>query len=154
MKPSREYRLTITGLPAVTLIALLSLYLIWRLLTTNDAVTPEVAQGIHDVLAAEYARSLLPSLQEGVAARDETRLKAEVDRLETYTKKITFSSLKSRSVGNQVIVRADILVDGKAPPTGKSVRYFRFSHSILLGYVYQQESFAVEYWLPFLAGSD
>ncbi len=41
------------------------------------------------------------------------------------------------------------LLPESPPPAGKSVRYFQFSHSYLLGYVYKQEAFALDYYLPF-----
>ena len=143
-------KITITGKPAIAIIILVAVFFLWRILVTNDTVAPELEERVRQQLAAEYARFLLPSLQEGVAARDEARLEADVERLKAYTKKITFTSLKSRGGGNNLYVRAEILVDGKSPPTGKSLRYLHFHESLLLGYVYQQEAWALEYYFPFM----
>lgn len=145
-----EPKIVIKGIPALIIIVLVAAFFLWRILVTNDTVAPEIEELVRQQLAAEYARSLLPDLQAGVATKDEARLEADVERLKAYTKKITFTSLKSRGGGNNLYVRAKILVDGKAPPVGKSVRYFQFSHSMLLGYVYQQETWVLDYYLPFM----
>jgi len=143
-------KLVITGIPALIIIVLVVAFFLWRILVTNDTVAPEIEELVRQQLATEYAWSLLPDLQEGVETKDEERLEADVERLKAYTKKITFTSLKSRGGGSNLYVRTEILVDGKAPPVGKSERYFQFSHSLLLGYVYQQEAWTLDYYLPFM----
>ena len=145
-----EPTIVIKGIPALIIIGLIAAFFLWRILVTNDTVAPELEELVRQQLATEYMRHLLPSIKEGVATEDEARLEADVERLKSYKEDITFTSLKSRGGGNNLYVRAEILVDGKAPPVGKSVRYFQFSHSMLLGYVYQQEAWALDYYLPFM----
>ena len=143
--------ITIKGKPAIAIILLIVIFLLWRVLVTHDTVDPEVEELLRRELSSEYTRYLLPSLKEGVATRDETQLKKDVSRLNSYTKGITFPSLQSRGGGDNFYVRVEILVDGKTPPTGKSLRYFRLSRSLLLGYVFQEEAWALEYYLPFMS---
>ncbi len=145
-------KIVVKGVPALIIIVLVAAFFAYRILVTNDTVAPELEDRVREVLAAEYARVLLPDLQKSVAAGDKKRVEEEVERLQSYTKKITFTSLKSRGGGSNLYVRAEILVDGKVPPSGKSLRYFHFHKSLLLGYVYQQEAFALEYYLPFFSG--
>ena len=144
-----NYTITITGKSAVVVLALIVVFISWRLLATYDTVAPEIEKELRIVLGAEYARTLLPSMQEAVAAMDEATLEKKAEELHTYREKITFASLRRRGGGSNVYVRAVVLVDGKPPPAGKSVRYFQFSHSYLLGYIYKQEAFALNYYLPF-----
>jgi len=142
--------LVVKGKPALVIIVLTALFFGWRLLVTNDTVAPELEEEVRGILAMEYARSLLGDLKAGVAAKDEERLIKDVERLKTYTRKITFTSLKSRGGGANLYVRAEILVDGKAPPAGKAVRYFHFHNFPGAGYVYQEEAWALDYYLPFM----
>jgi hypothetical protein len=148
-KHKRGSGLVVTGKPAVAILAMIGIFILWRLLATYDTVAPEIEEKLRFTLSAEYARSLLPRIQEEVASKDEEGLRKSTEELHAYTKKISFASLRRRGGGDNVYVRAEILVDGKSPPVGKSVRYFQFSHSYLLGYVYTQEAFALEYYLPF-----
>lgn len=143
-------KITIKGKPAVAILILVAVFFLWRILVTNDTVAPELEERVRQELAAEYSRFLLPSIEEGVATKDSARLEADVARLKAYTKKITFTSLKSRGGGNNLYVRANILVDGDPPPVGNPVRYFHFSHSMLLGYIYQREAWALDYYFPFM----
>ena len=143
-------KIVIKGIPALIIIVLVVAFFLWRVLITNDVVDSELEELVRQQLAIEYTRSMLPDLQKSVDAGDEDKVQEEMERLEAYTKKITFTSLKSKGGGDNLYVRAEILVDGKAPPVGKSLRYFHFHKSMLVGYVYQEEAWALEYYLPFL----
>ena len=54
--------------------------------------------------------------------------------------KVEIKSIQARGTGNNVICRVEVLVDGKPPPDGKSVRYFRMSYSNLIGWTYRYET--------------
>ena len=143
-------KIVIKGVPALIILVLVASFFAYRILVTNNAVAPELEERVREVLAAEYTRLLLPDLQKSVDAGDKEQVEKEVERLKSYTKRITFTSLKSRGGGDNLYVRAEILVDGKAPPSGKSIRYFHFYKSLVAGYMYQQDAAAFEYYLPFL----
>ena len=150
MRPKREGQLIITGKPAVAIVAVIAAMLLWRLVVTHDTVAPELEQELRNVLAAEYAGTVLPDLEAAVEQRDHAKTDESVKRIKSVMENITFPSLKLRGGGRNTYVRAEILVDGQPPPKGKSIRYFRFSHSSFVGYVYNEEATVVDYYLPFM----
>ncbi|NCC51406.1 MAG: hypothetical protein EOM20_09345 [Spartobacteria bacterium] len=150
MKDDEGITFTIEGKPALIIIVLLLAFFVWRLLATSETVDPAVEKCIRNVLSAEYARSLLPAIRQSVDNQDDEAIQEQVERLTTYGKRITFRSLCSRDGGTRLIVRAEILVDGKPPPLGKPVRYFQINHFPLLGYTYDMEATVLDYYLPFM----
>lgn len=145
---SREIR--ITGKPALVILTLLALVFAWKLAVTREGVPPEVERRIRGVLEAEYASTLLPEVRRGMDSGDRAQTKAAARRLLDMRESISFVSLKSRGGGRNYIVRAQIEVKGGPPPKGGRVRYFRFSHSAITGYVYNEEVWAPDYWIPFM----
>ncbi len=144
------HEIIITGKPAAAILFGVLVFFAWRLAVTHDTVAPEVEEELRHVLAAEYAAVFLPDIEASLEQGDHARLREGAERLKTVMNTITFPSLKSRGGGNHFYVRAEILVDGGPPPKGKSLRYFQFSHSRLLGYVYVSEALAMEYYVPFM----
>ncbi|NIA12771.1 MAG: hypothetical protein GWP08_01730 [Nitrospiraceae bacterium] len=151
MRRGRDgYAIKLAGKPAIAILIVIAAILTWRLVVTHDTVPDEVQDRLREVLGAEYAGVVLPDIEAGVAQRDSAKVNEGAKRLKSVMENITFPSLKSRGGGDHYYVRAEILVNDRPPPKGKSVRYFQFSHSMLLGYVYSQEALAVEYYLPFM----
>ena len=87
-----EPKIVIKGIPALIIIALVMTFFLWRILVTNDTVAPELEELVRQQLAAEYMRHLLPSIEEGVATKDNARLEADVERLKSYKEDITFTT--------------------------------------------------------------
>ena len=149
-RDSEGLQIKITGKPAIAILMAVAVLFTWRLAVTHDTVAPEVEERLRQVLAAEYASLVLPGIQESVAQGDNAKMAQGFKRLKSVMENITFPSLKSRGGRNHFYVRAQILVDGAPPPKGASIRYFQFHHSTLLGYVYQQEALALDYYVPFM----
>ena len=64
--------------------------------------------------------------------------------------KVEFLSLKARGASKDIIVRAEISVNGKPPENGKAVRYFRMEYSMLTGKWYvRRETTAFSYQSKF-----
>ena len=61
--------------------------------------------------------------------------------------RIELPSIQARGRGDDVVVRVEIRVDGKEPPEGESVRYYRMSHSALTGWRVRRETTALSYYL-------
>ncbi len=149
-KDAKNIEFTITGKPALILLGTIILLFLWRVAITHDSVAPEVEERLREVLAAEYASAILPDIQRKIAQHKEKQLSQDVQRLLSTMKNISFPSLKSRGGGDHLYIRAEIRVNGGSPKKGKTIRYFHFHHSMVTGYVYVDEAFAIEYYLPFL----
>ena len=50
----------------------------------------------------------------------------------------------------EYVIRADVAVDGKAPPGKNNPRYYKMKYSAIIGWTYDRESDAVSYWLNLL----
>lgn len=148
MKDERARSFTLTGKPALIVLLALAAIFVWRLSVTHPTVPLEVQERLRQELAAEEMRGLLPELQAHAAASNEAGMAEISRRISMAKQRISFASLKSRGSGDNYYVRAEILLDGQPPPSGKNVRYFQFHQSRLLGYTYQREAFAWEYYLP------
>lgn len=151
MKQHRAaFKINLTGTPALVVAAALLFLLAWRLLVTDTSVDPALEERIRDLLAAEYSRLLLPELKTVVEQNDAACVEMQTNKLKTYQDAIAFTTLKSRGSKSNVVVRAEITVDNQPPPAGKKVRYFQFHKYPFSDYIYDQETFALDYYFPFL----
>lgn len=53
-------------------------------------------------------------------------------------------------LGTEAVVRVEVLIDGQPPPDGRTTRYYRLDHSLLLGWTFRQEVPRLSYWLELL----
>lgn len=65
--------------------------------------------------------------------------KAYADRI-VRASRVEIKSIQARGMGDNIICRVEVLVDGKPPPDGKSVRYIRMKYSNLTGWTYKNET--------------
>ncbi len=63
--------------------------------------------------------------------------------------KVKFLSLKARGASKDIIVRAEISVNGKPPEIGKVVRYFRMEHTMISGWYVHRETTAFAFYTKF-----
>jgi len=61
--------------------------------------------------------------------------------------RVTFRSIKAHGALDDIVVRADIRVDGGPPPVGDRVRYFRMHYSTITGWIMDYETTVVAYYL-------
>jgi hypothetical protein len=100
-------------------------------------------------LVAEYSRMILPDLQAMVLkpSGKEKQIEEMVKQISLDSVRIV--SIKARGKGDDVSVRVEITVDGKDPPDDRRIRYFRMSHSTLIGWQYEYEIGKWRYNLTF-----
>ncbi len=105
-----------------------------------------------DEAALEKIRPFIQGeiITSALGGRDPSDLnKAELKKVGTAamaSNKVEFNNVTARGFGSDRILRVEITVDGKPPPDGRSVRYYRMEYSYLLGWVYHQEVTAFAYW--------
>src|SRR5690606_9983851 len=92
-------------------------------------------------LKGEYARAQL----RGITAVN-TLTPEGVDSL-LASQKVSFASIKARGKPDDMVVRAEVLVDGKPPTTGESDRYYRMPYSSIAGWRMKRETCAFAYCL-------
>ena len=142
-------KIKLTGWKAIVAILAVLAFLAYRYNAMHTTVATEAADELRFWLAAEYMAAGLPALEQAVESGD--AVAAEIQAQEILAReRIEFPDLSARGSPEDVVVRAEILVDGRAPPVGKPVRYFRMEHSMLTGWRMQREVHAISYYLRFI----
>jgi len=144
-----EIKIKLTGWKAIVAILAVLAFLAYRYNAMHTTVATEAADELRFWLAAEYMAAGLPALEQAVESGD--AVAAEIQAQEILAReRIEFPDLSARGSPEDVVVRAEILVDGRAPPVGKPVRYFRMEHSMVTGWRMQREVHAISYYLRFI----
>ncbi|PIS47022.1 MAG: hypothetical protein COT17_05565 [Elusimicrobia bacterium CG08_land_8_20_14_0_20_51_18] len=133
------------GWKAIIVILAILGFSVFKYQTSRRTLEPKVRQIIRLEMAAEYLQLAKAELEiplpEGQEAKSSEMLK-NIERIE-------FKSLSARGKDDDIVARAEILVDGKVPAGKKPVRYFRMEYSVLTGWRYLNETSAMVYYLKF-----
>ncbi len=112
----------------------------WRSFSAHTDLDTGAAQELSRMLQAEYARTELSR----IGGVEDLTPEAVADLLATQN--VTFTSLTARGTSDDMIVRAEVAVDGREPQDGAAVRYYRMSHSVLTGWRVSRETSAWAYY--------
>ncbi len=141
-----ERTIRLTGWKALVALAVLAGFLGYRSYAMRATLATEAADELRLWLGAEYQAAGLPALERALAAGD--RAAAERSATEILARdRIAFVDLRARGTPDDVVVRAEIAVDGRPPPVGAAVRYFRMQYSAVTGWRLARETTAVSYYL-------
>ena len=92
-------------------------------------VNEQGRDAIRTHLRSTYASVGLKAAEDGRAGRISSDVMARI-MTAAGAEKIEFPSIQARGKGQTVFVRAEIEVNGAAPPDGQRVRYLRMKHAI------------------------
>lgn len=129
-----EMKIKLTGWKAVALILIVLAVLGWRFTASRKTLGTEAAGVVRHWLIAEYARKNLAGWTEEEKNFDNVEKSGEKAQALLAATRVKILSIKARGSGEDVVVKVKVEVDGKTPPDGESVRYFRMSHSPLIGW--------------------
>lgn len=136
----------LTGWKALVGVVVLVGFVGYRYAAMRATLATDAADELRLWLAGEYQAAGLPELERALAAGD--RAAAERSAAEIIARdRISFRDLRARGEPNDVVVRAEIAVDGRPPPVGGAVRYFRMQYSTLTGWRLARETTALSYHL-------
>ena len=144
-----EKTITIKGPWAIIVLLLLGTYMVFEYYDRNRTLETGAIDEIKTWLVAEYSILLLPELQAMVQKPSGKEQQIGEIAAQIARENISIRNLKARGSGDDVAVRFEITVNGKAPPDGKRIRYFRMSHSPLTGWQYEYEIDKWRYYLSF-----
>ena len=147
MSDEGRYTIRITGKPALVVLLLVLGLWTWRIHVVRTTVAEGVQDSLRSALKAEYARHYFGDLDPDSVAEQAPDFTRRLDEFTKAAGAITFKSITARGTGEEIVVRAEILVDGGPPPDGKAVRYFLYSYSPVFGWCYQSETSAWYYRL-------
>ena len=144
-----EKTITLKGHWAVIALLGIGAFTAFQYSHSEMTLQSDAVEVIKTWLVAEYTRNALPQLQELVdnPSGKEKQIEALVNRISRDNLHIV--SIESRGNGEDVAVKVEIEIDGKNPPDGKRTRYFRMSHSTLIGWQYQHEIGKWGYYLTY-----
>jgi len=143
-----DIKIRVTGWKAIAVLVIVAAFVGFRYNAMRSTVATEAADELRFWLAAEYMSMGLPALEQAIESGDAAA--AELQAREIVARdRIEFPSLTARGAPDDVVVRAEILVDGDTPPDGQSVRYFLMEHSTVTGWRMRREVTAVSYYLRF-----
>ncbi len=144
-----EKTITFKGPWAFIVLLLLGAFTVFQYSDRNRTLESEAVDVIKMWLVAEYSRMMLPELQAMVQNPSGKEKQIEEMVKQISLDSVRIASIKARGKGDDVAVRVEITVDGKDPPDGKRIRYFRMSHSTLIGWQYDYEIGKWRYNLTF-----
>jgi uncharacterized protein HemX len=141
-------QIKVTGWKAIAVVVVVVAIVAFRFVSQNRTLQTEAVEQIKTELAAEYARQLLPQLQQAAQAQspaDEAQTEQLVRQLSTDNIEIT--SITARGSGDDIVARVDIVVDGGLPSDGKSTRYYKMEYSTVTGWRFRYEVGKWSYYL-------
>ncbi|NIM51607.1 MAG: hypothetical protein GTN62_12330 [Gemmatimonadales bacterium] len=139
-----EIKIRLTGWKAILVLVVAVAFVGYRYVAMRTTLATEAAAELRLWLAAGYISQGLPALQEAVERGDQEAAAAQAQNI-VAQERIEFTSIGARGGRDDVVVRVEILVDGKPPPDGRQVRYFRMRHSLVTGWMMRYETSALAY---------
>jgi anti-sigma-K factor RskA len=141
-----EIKIRVTGWKAIVVLLLAAAFVGYRYRAVQTTLETGAADELRFWLAAEYMAQGLPALEDAVergdaaAAEEQAREIVARDRIE-------FTDMSARGAPDDLAVRVRIRVDGRPPPDGREVRYFRMQHSTVTGWRMRRETTKLGYYL-------
>ncbi|MBW1743447.1 MAG: hypothetical protein JRJ47_08470 [Deltaproteobacteria bacterium] len=143
-------QINVKGWKAIPVILVVLAIVGYKYYAMKSTLDTNATQVINFWLLAEYAGKALndpkltnfgamPSAEADLAAEELLKLQ-----------KIDIKSIGARGKGDNIVVRVEIEVDGKAPPDGKSIRYFHMRHSTITGWSMKRDASWPSYYLKLL----
>jgi len=132
------------GWKAIAVLAVIAAIVGGKFLLEHRTLGTEAAEALKLELQGEYLSGATAGLD--LDAMSDSEMQAKGEELLGLAR-LDLPSIKARGSGDDVVVRVEIRVDGKEPPDGRSVRYYRMSHSSITGWRVRSETTALSYYL-------
>ena len=141
-----EVKIRVTGWKAVMVLIVVAAFVGYRYYAVQTTLETGGADELRFWLAAEYMAQGLPALEDAIERGDAAA--AEAQALEIVAReRIEFTEMSARGAPDDLAVRVRIRVDGRPPPDGQEVRYFRMRHSTVTGWRMRRELTKLGYYL-------
>jgi len=144
-----EMKITLTGPWAIVALVTIAGLIFFQTNVQNKTLDSEAIEVLKTWLIAEYTHNVLPQLEEMIQnpSGKEKQIRQIVSQITRGNVQIV--SIESRGSGDNIAVKAEIKVNGNDPPFGKRIRYFRMTHSVVTGWLYEHEIGKWGYYLTF-----
>lgn len=140
-------QINVKGWKAIPVILVVLAIVGYKYYAMRSTLDTEATQVVKFWLLSEYAGKVLdnPKFQnlDAMSSAEADLAAEELLRLN----RIDIKSIGARGKGDNIVVRVEIEVDGKAPPDGKSIRYFHMRHSTITGWTMKWDASWPSYYL-------
>ena len=140
-------QINLKGWKAIPLILVVLAIVGYKYYAMRATLDTQATEELKFWLLAEYSRKALddPKWKNLDAMSRSEADRASKDLLGLA--KIDIKSIGARGKDDDIVVRVEIEVDGKAPPDGKSIRYFHMKHSTITGWKMKRDAHWISYYL-------
>lgn len=137
-------KIELKGWKAIAALAVIAVVLVATFRAERSTLETEAADELKVWIRSEYLSSGMVGMDPSQMTEEELQAKGE-ELLGLSD--VQFTSIGARGRGDDVVVKVEIRVDGEEPPDGKSLRYFKMSHSAVTGWRVRHETTALSYYL-------
>jgi hypothetical protein len=140
-------QVTVKGWKAIPVILVVLAIVGYKYYAMKSTLDTGATQELKFWLLAEYSRKALDDPKwKNLDAMSSAEADRAADELLSLAK-IDIKSIRARGKDDDIVVRVEIEVDGKAPPDGKSPRYFHMTHSTITGWKMRRDAHWISYYL-------
>jgi hypothetical protein len=144
-----EKTIILKGPLAIIAILLFGAFTVYQYSDMDRTLESDAVEVIKTWLIAEYTSRILPQLQ-GMVQNYSGKEKQIAEMIKKISRdNVQIVSIQARGKGDDVAVRVEIEVNGQDPPDGRRIRFFKMSHSTVIGWQYEHEIGKWGYYLTF-----
>jgi hypothetical protein len=144
-----ETKIKLTGPQAIAAVVVIVAVVAIQFLNRQQTLQTEAVDQIKLHLSAEYARQHLPELQRATQGVDLDEARVEEMVRQMSTDNIDIVDIGARGRGGEFVARVEVEVEGADPPDGRRIRYFKMTHSTLVGWRVVRTTSKWSYYLAF-----
>ena len=142
-----DVKINIKGWKVIPVIVVLLVIVGYKYYAMKETLDTDATQVIKTWILAEYVGKGIDNLKlQNPDAMSSEQAEQAAEQL-LKLNRIDIKSIKARGKGDDIVVRVEITVDGKTPPDGKRIRYFRMRHSMITGWTMKRGATSLSYYL-------
>ena len=142
-----DAKISIKGWKVIPVLVVLLIIVGYKYYAMRETLDTAAAQVIRTWILGEYVGKGIDNLKlQNLDAMSSEQAEQAAEQL-LKLNRIDIKSIKARGKGDNIVVRVEIMVDGKTPPDGKRIRYFRMKHSMITGWTMKRGATSLSYYL-------
>lgn len=142
-----DVKISIKGWKVIPVLVVLLVIVGYKYYAMRETLDTAATQVIKTWILAEYVGKGIDNLKlQNLEAMSPEQAELAAEQL-LKLNRIDIKSIKARGKGDDIVVRVEITVDGKTPPDGKRIRYFRMKHSMITGWTMKRGATSLSYYL-------
>ena len=141
-----DVKISIKGWKVIPVLVVVLVIVGYKYYAMNATLDTDAMSVIKTWILAEYVGKGIDNLKlQNLDAMSPEQAERAAEQL-LKLNRIDIKSIKARGKGDNIVVRVEITVDGKTPPDGKRIRYFRIKHSMITGWTMKGRATSLSYY--------